>query len=472
MTITILIHALVFLVFWLTNLPFQESLNNFLIGATGLQVNFLLVFTAFAGLITLWSALHLALRRKAGKTAPAWFYHAVGIFFLVFFYGSFIFLFLKNPVQLYRLGQIFQYFRLFIDAGILLFLAWGLPRWMKGGSLMKKVGARQGAPKGYVSPLLPAGLLALWLIPVFWTPGNVYRGVQPEKPRLIAHRGASTLAPENTLASMQKAAGLGVYGLETDITVSTDGVLFLMHDSTLRRTTDAAQVFPGREDDPAEAFTWDELSRLDAGSWFDGRAFSGERIPTLAAMLRVVRENNSHFIYDLRIPSAGHSYAEEALDLCLEEIRKAGVSERTWVLAEPDAIPRIRSVLPDAILAAGIGYTGTRPAPASLVAEGYRVVNSVYGLSNRRLHAYQAAGLWINLWVVDEAWQYSRLWLAGANSVTSNKIQGLLSMPRPVLAMPYNLYLPVWGFVGLIAAAVYWWKVLRTLKVHGTSNSS
>ncbi len=446
MAIAFLIHALLFLAFWLTNLPYQKTLNDFLVGATGLRVNFLLIFLIFAGLVALWSAVRLALRRDVRRTGPAWLYLSAGIFFLVFFYGSFIFLFLKNPAQLYRLGQLFQYFRLFVDAGILLLLAWGLCRWVKDGSGKNKV-------------LGSAGLLILWLIPVVCTPGNVTRGVLPEKPRLIAHRGGATLAPENSLASMQAAADRGVYGLETDISVSTDGVLFLMHDSTLARTTDVAQVFPGRENDPAETFTWDELSELNAGSWFDGRAiFSGEPIPTLEAILQVVRENNLFFIYDLRIPSAGHSYADQALDLCLEEVKASGVADHTWALAKPDEIDQVRSTLPDAILTAGIGYNDNPPSPETLVADGYRVVNSVYSLSNRRIQAYQEAGLWVNLWVVDEAWQYSRLWLAGADSVTSNYIQTFAAMSHPVAAITYPVYLAIWGEVGLLAAWLYFSK--------------
>jgi glycerophosphoryl diester phosphodiesterase len=449
MVLLILIHAMVFLAFWLTNLPYQETLNNFLIGATGRRVNFLLIFMVFAGLVLLWSTARLALRRDVRRAGPAWLYLAIGVFFLVFFYGSFAVLFLINPVQLYRLGQLFQYFRLFVDASLLVFLAWGLRRWVKVDSTLKKV-------------LLPASLLVLWLIPVFLTPGNVYRGTLPEKPRLIAHRGASTLAPENTLTSMQVAADLGVYGLETDITVSADGVLFLMHDNTLVRTTDVTKVYPGREEAPAETFTWGELSHLDAGSWFDGRTDSSrEPIPTLEAMLQVVKGKDLYFIYDLRIPAAGHPYTGQALDLCLEEIKAAGVADHTWVLAEPDEIAQIRSILPDAILAHGIGYTDIPPTPESLLAHGYRVVNSVYGLSDSMIHAYQKAGLWVNLWVVDEPWQYSRLWLAGADSVASSYSQSLLAMPRPVLAMPYNIYLPVWGLLGVIAAFIYWWTNSR-----------
>jgi glycerophosphoryl diester phosphodiesterase len=446
MAVAILIHALLFLAFWLTNLPYQQSLNAFLVSTTGMRVNFLMSFMLFAGLVALWSAPRLSRRRDVRRAGPAWPYLSVGIAFLVFFYGSFTFLFLKNPAQLYRLGQLFQYFRLLIDAAILLLLARGLRRGLKHSSGKQKA-------------LIAAGLLALWLIPVFYTPQNVYRGALPEKPRLFAHRGAGALAPENTLAAMQAAADLGVYGLETDVSVSTDGVLFLMHDPTLARTTDVAEIFLERGSGPAESFTWDELSRLNAGRWFIGRnTFPSEPIPTLESILQVVREYNLYFIYDLRIPSAGHSFTDQALELCLEEIKAAGAAERTWVLAEPDEIDRIRSTLPDAVLAAGIGYNDRPPSPAALVADGYQVVNSVYSLSDRKIREYQEAGLWVNLWLVDEPWQYARLWLAGVNSVTSNYVHTFAAMSQPFAAMPYPIYLAIWGLVGLLAARLYFSK--------------
>jgi glycerophosphoryl diester phosphodiesterase len=441
MTIVILIHALLFLAFWLTNLPYQNTLNNFLTGATGLQVNFMMIFMIFTGLVALWSALRLVLRRDVQRTGPTWLYLSLGIFYLVFFYASFTILFLKNPAQLYRLGQLLQYFRLIVDAAFLLLAAWGLRKWVKDGR--KNI-------------LASASLLILWLIPVFLTPGNIYRGMLPEKPRLIAHRGAATLEPENTIASMQTGADFGVYGLETDISLSTDGVLFLMHDSSLARTTDVAQVFPGRENDPAETFTWGELSQLKVVRLYDGRAiFPGEPIPTLEAMLQVVKINKEYFIYDLRIPSAGHQFAERAADLCLEAIKAAGVADHSWILTQPDEIDQVRSILPDAILAAGIGYDDNPPSPAALVADGYRVVNSVYSLSNQRIRAYQKAGLWVNLWVVDEPWQYSSLWLAGVNSVTSTYIQTLTAISQPVAVITYPVYLVVWGVIGLLAAWLY-----------------
>ena len=94
-------------------------------------------------------------------------------------------------------------------------------------------------------------------------------------PLWIAHRGAGKQVPENTLAAFRAGAGHGYRGFECDVKLSADGVPFLLHDSTLDRTTPAKGIAGTRP--------WAELSRLDAGSWHS-RAFAGEPIPTLDAI--------------------------------------------------------------------------------------------------------------------------------------------------------------------------------------------
>ena len=92
-------------------------------------------------------------------------------------------------------------------------------------------------------------------------------------PRWVAHRGAGTLAPENTLAAFRKGAEYGYRMFECDAKLSADNVVFLMHDATLNRTTNGHGI--GGEQN------WLQLSQLDAGSWHS-RQFSGEPLPTLA----------------------------------------------------------------------------------------------------------------------------------------------------------------------------------------------
>jgi glycerophosphoryl diester phosphodiesterase len=92
-----------------------------------------------------------------------------------------------------------------------------------------------------------------------------------DRPRLIAHRGGGTLAPENTLAGLRMAASLGYRGVEFDVMLSADGTPVLIHDETLERTTSGR----GRVADTSDA----ELARLDAGSWHSA-PFAGEPLPS------------------------------------------------------------------------------------------------------------------------------------------------------------------------------------------------
>ena len=101
-------------------------------------------------------------------------------------------------------------------------------------------------------------------------------------PRWIAHRGAGTLAPENTLAAFRLGARHGYRAFECDVKLSADDVAFLLHDATLERTTGAS----GRAGDRS----WAELSQLDAGGWHS-RRYAGEPIPRLAAIAAFVRRN-------------------------------------------------------------------------------------------------------------------------------------------------------------------------------------
>ncbi len=91
-------------------------------------------------------------------------------------------------------------------------------------------------------------------------------------PRVIAHRGASAYAPENTLAAFLKAKELGATWLEFDVTLSSDGQVVIIHDDELDRTTN------GKGN--VNNYSYADLEKLDAGSWFHPDFF-GEKIPTL-----------------------------------------------------------------------------------------------------------------------------------------------------------------------------------------------
>jgi len=101
-------------------------------------------------------------------------------------------------------------------------------------------------------------------------------------PFWIAHRGAGKLAPENTLAAFRLGAAHGYRAFECDVKLSADGVPFLLHDTTLERTSKGRGVAGERP--------WSELSQLDAGSWHS-RAYAGEPLATLAGLAAWLRAN-------------------------------------------------------------------------------------------------------------------------------------------------------------------------------------
>jgi glycerophosphoryl diester phosphodiesterase len=102
-------------------------------------------------------------------------------------------------------------------------------------------------------------------------------------PHLVAHRGAGTLAPENTLAAMRVGASFGYKMVEFDAKLSQDQVAILLHDAELNRTTNGHGQ---AADHPYAA-----LAKLDAGRWFSA-AFRGEPIPTLEAVARYTLSHN------------------------------------------------------------------------------------------------------------------------------------------------------------------------------------
>jgi glycerophosphoryl diester phosphodiesterase len=108
---------------------------------------------------------------------------------------------------------------------------------------------------------------------------------------VIAHRGASGHAPENTLAAFKRAIALGATFIETDLQLSRDARFVAIHDDTVNRTTNGQ----GKVHDLSLA----DLRKLDAGSWF-GSEFTGERIPTLEEILEFSKKHDVVFYLELK----------------------------------------------------------------------------------------------------------------------------------------------------------------------------
>lgn len=145
------------------------------------------------------------------------------------------------------------------------------------------------------------GILALTAVLVVGLAPQAAAEVRPELTN-VAHRGASAHAPENTLAAMRLGVEMDADMVEIDVQRTADGQLVIMHDTNLIRTTDAEVVFPDRPSYDVGAFTLAEIRQLDAGEWF-GPEFDGEKVPTLAEALAVLRGGEVGLLLEIKAPA-------------------------------------------------------------------------------------------------------------------------------------------------------------------------
>ncbi|OIJ89106.1 glycerophosphodiester phosphodiesterase [Streptomyces colonosanans] len=135
---------------------------------------------------------------------------------------------------------------------------------------------------------------------------------------VVAHRGASAYAPENTLAAIDRAAAMGFGWVENDVQRTKDGRLVVIHDDTLDRTTDAKRLFPHRAPWRVKDFTAAEIARLDAGSWF-GTRYAGTHIPTLRQYMERVSHNHQKLVLEIKAPELYPGIEREILKLLADE---------------------------------------------------------------------------------------------------------------------------------------------------------
>lgn len=485
----VLAHTIFFLLFWLTNSLFYSSTNDYLTNMLGTRQDYIKLCLLASAVIGMWCISRILFYRTGHihrlSALTAGLFALISLIYIAFFYGSFSLLLKESPVQLPRIGQMLLYYRILLDP-ILLICATLL-----GSLAIRSYLIRQKAADKKVA-LLPiafllGGLALLWALPLAFNPDSVYHGSLPIKPLIIAHRGASMLAPENTLASANLAAGKGVYGLETDVHISRDGFPFLMHDDTLARTTNAEILFPDRAKDRAENFTLAEIGQLNAGNWFieqdpfasisDGyvnssqlEEYAKQSIPTLAEELNVVRQHKLVLIFDLKQPPDDHPYNQSFFDITLHQLKQAGIDPQIWFLADRNQLSLIQKDAPAMKPAYGVDFQSP-PAVSDLTAAKYQIVNAEYGLSKDWIRQYQNANLWVNLYTIDEPWQYSRLWLLRVNSTTTSNIQAMMDLKAPILSMPVREYIVLWSIVGLACLGIMLWLIIPVYRQRSSIES-
>jgi len=255
----------------------------------------------------------------------------------------------------------------------------------------------------------------------------------------IGHRGAASLAPENTLAAARKALEARATMWELDVLVSADGVPVVFHDDYLDRTTNAQERFPDRAPWLITTFTLAELRSLDAGSWFvntdpfgqiaagkvspaDQASYRGEPIPTLREALLFTRDHNWRVNIELKKlpPPMEHFPVVEKVIALIEEMEIQNVLISSFEL---DWLPKIRARNPDIALAALLEDIEAETWPTDLSVEAYHPYYAT--ISEAKIQSLRQAGFGVNPWTVNDEADMRRLIQAGVTGIITDYPQRL-----------------------------------------------
>lgn len=279
-----------------------------------------------------------------------------------------------------------------------------------------------------VHPFVAAGVLAVGLSALPLTSLSLTRAsITGGAALVIGHRADAAGAPENTLAAVDRAHGLGIDWVENDVQRTKDDHLIVMHDATLNRTTNAKSLYPGRSPWKIADFTLAEIERLDAGSWF-GKGFAGERVPTLDAYLARVDHNRQNLLLEIKNPELYAGLAGQiATRLRADGWLDAAHMRHRLMVQSFDAgslrafhqrCPEVKTGLlgnpPARGLARYTAYVDTINPDASHLTNGYiAAVHAVKGDHGKRLEVYP--------WIVDDTAEARKLTRLGANGIITNR---------------------------------------------------
>lgn len=230
----------------------------------------------------------------------------------------------------------------------------------------------------------------------------------PTRPLLIAHRGASADAPENTIAAFELALEQGADGLELDVHLSADGHPVVIHDFTLERTTDGAG--------PVSALSVRELKRLDAGGWRD-RHFQGQRVQTLQEVLERFRDR-ARFWLELKGGPTLYPGLEERV---VSTVEIYDVVDRVLVQSfDPAAIGEVRTLNRDIRVGAVVAQA---PLDRTLLVPGTvdAICPALAACSAGLIGEVRQAGLDCHVWTVNEPAQVDRLVSWGVSGIITDR---------------------------------------------------
>jgi len=228
----------------------------------------------------------------------------------------------------------------------------------------------------------------------------------------IAHRGASGISPENTIAAFNKAIEIGVDAVELDVHMSKDGKIVVCHDSGLNRTTNMKGLISN--------LNFSDIRNADAGSWFD-KKFAGEKIPTLAESLNIMMQADVITVVEVK-----DRYIAADVVYVIEETNS--IDKVVVISFHANVISEVRQINP--YISTGFLIGGNDKGDSKKLAvefvrrtmeTGANTLNVSYNYITKDF-VYEVRRRGVNLWTwtVDDVETMSKLLNRGVCGITSN----------------------------------------------------
>lgn len=258
-----------------------------------------------------------------------------------------------------------------------------------------------------------------------------------------AHRGARSVAPENTMAAARAALAQGADGWELDVHITSDNEVIVIHDHGLRRTTNIAHVpgMPARRSQVVDGVTLAQVKNLDAGGWFARRdpfrtiaegvvkasiadTFSGESVPTLDEALAWTREAGLLVNIELKDMLGGDDEGlARGVATC---IRDKGMSDRVLISSfRLKSLEYFREICPNVSVGLLLDEKSMQRSDKEIVAllrslEATALHPSIKGLPPGRVSFFRSAGFGVNVYTVNREEDIIRLIQEGATGIITD----------------------------------------------------
>lgn len=305
---------------------------------------------------------------------------------------------------------------------------------------------------------------------------------------IVGHRGAPFYAPEETTPSFVLAAEMGADYLEGDLSLTKDGVLILMHDDDLKRTTNVEAVFPKKKDKPISEFTWAEIQKLDAGTSYNellyggGMSkhtprdyFKGAKVLRLEQLMAIARSLPGRTPGIYLEAKSRKDFPEEAVEVAARtvEVLKAhgwitGKNDGSRVILQtfvPEAVKKFKELAPSVPVTYLVGPTNTKNQVRKHIQIAQKMGADIIGpyilgalfdsKEKEFIDLFHAANLGIHPWIIDDVYKKVGPWMTqprdgkkwakslvtmGVNGFFSDQPQYGVELFKPTRVLPnYDL---------------------------------